>query len=229
MRRVWSASCAPRTTSPGWRSTPPTCSPRWSTRPVRRPGSERRGSVSVAPTKERFEELKRGASMARVFGSRSTSSPPPTFKDLVPLAHVDDLVGGVHLPGDGVTNPIDTTQALAKGARARGVRIVENVKVERILTESKVAPSVSSPRSARSVPTPWSTRQACGHAESGDQVGAVVPLHAAEHFYIVTEAHRRESRRRCRCCATRTAAATSRRKPASCWSVGSSRSPNRGA
>ena len=74
------------------------------------------GSVSVAPTEARFEELKRGASMARVFGLEVNVISPADIHDLVPAARVDDLVGGVHLPGDGVTNPIDTTQALAKGA-----------------------------------------------------------------------------------------------------------------
>ena len=98
-------------------------------------GFQQRGSVSVAPNHERFEELKRGASMARVFGLPVDIITPADIKDLVPLANVDDLVGGVHLPGDGITNPIDTTQALAKGARAKGVRIVEHVKVQEIIVE----------------------------------------------------------------------------------------------
>ena len=79
--------------------------------------------MSVAPTLERFEELKRGASMARVFGLQVDIIDRDRIAELVPLARVDDLVGGVHLPNDGITNPIDTTQALAKGARARGVRV----------------------------------------------------------------------------------------------------------
>ena len=99
-------------------------------------GFRARGSVSVAPSPERFEELKRGASMARVFGLEVNIIDRDRIAELVPFARVDDLVGGVHLPNDGITNPIDTTQALAKGARARGVRIVENVKVTRIITEA---------------------------------------------------------------------------------------------
>ena len=153
-------------------------------------GFRARGSVSVAPNDERFEELKRGASMARVFGLQVDIIDRDRIKELVPLARVDDLVGGVHLPGDGITNPIDTTQALAKGARARGVRIQENVKVTRIITEG-----------GRAVGVDYETDGSIGSIradavvnaagmwgrELGDQVGAVVPLHAAEHFYIVTE------------------------------------------
>jgi len=79
-------------------------------------GFQQRGSVAVAPNEERFEELKRGASMARVFGLPVHVITPADVQDLVPLARVDDLVGAVHLPGDGVVNPIDVTQALAKEA-----------------------------------------------------------------------------------------------------------------
>ena len=73
-------------------------------------GFQQRGSVAVAPNHERFEELKRGASMARVFGLDVNIISPKEIAELVPLARVDDLVGGVHLPNDGVVNPIDTTQ-----------------------------------------------------------------------------------------------------------------------
>ena len=83
-------------------------------------GFQQRGSVSVAPNQERFEELKRGASMARVFGLEVDIITPDQIAEMFPMARVDDLVGGVHLPNDGITNPIDTTQALAKGARAAG-------------------------------------------------------------------------------------------------------------
>jgi 4-methylaminobutanoate oxidase (formaldehyde-forming) len=149
-------------------------------------GFQRRGSVSVAPNHERFEELKRGASMARVFGLEVDIITPADVKALVPLANIDDLVGGVHLPGDGITNPIDTTQALAKGARARGVRIVENVKVERILTEQGRAVGVRTEFGDIRADAVVNAAGMWGR-ELGDQVDAVVPLHAAEHFYIVTE------------------------------------------
>ncbi|MEA3185669.1 MAG: hypothetical protein QOJ74_2146 [Ilumatobacteraceae bacterium] len=149
-------------------------------------GFRARGSISVATNEERFEELKRGASMARLFGLEVNTITPADVHDLVPLARVDDLVGAVHLPNDGITNPIDTTQALAKGARARGVRIVENIKVERIVTEHGRAVGVETElgeiRADAIVNAAgmWSRHL-------GNAVGAVVPLHAAEHFYIVTE------------------------------------------
>ncbi len=149
-------------------------------------GFQARGSVSVAPNQERFEELKRGASMARCFGLEVDIITPERVKELVPLANVDDLVGGVHLPGDGVTNPIDTTQALARGARARGVRIIEHVKVERILVEGGVAVGVCTEFGEIRADAVVNCAGMWGR-ELGTGAGDVVPLHAAEHFYIVTE------------------------------------------
>ena len=51
------------------------------------------------------------------------------------------MVGGVFLPKDGQANPVDTTQALAKGARQRGARIVEDVKVDAHPGRAAAAPS----------------------------------------------------------------------------------------
>ena len=144
------------------------------------------GSVSVAASEERFEELKRGASMARVFGLEVNVISPADVAELVPIAHVDDLVGGVHLPNDGATNPIDTTQAFAKGARSRGVRIVENTKVERILTEHGRAVGVTTEFGDIRADAVVNAAGMWGR-HVGGQAGAVVPLHAAEHFYIVTD------------------------------------------
>ena len=45
------------------------------------------------------------------------------------MMQVDDLLGAIWLPGDGKVNPTDLTQSLAKGARQRGARVVERVRV----------------------------------------------------------------------------------------------------
>ena len=100
---------------------------------------------------------------------------------------VDDLVGAIWLPGDGKANPTDLTFALAKGARMRGARIVEKTRVAR--------------RSRRDDGRVTGVRTDAGDIEAeivvncagqwAKQVGAMagvnVPLHSAEHFYVVTE------------------------------------------
>src|SRR5262245_3366243 len=92
-------------------------------------GFRRSGSISVARTAERLIELKRGASMARCFGVDIEVISPVEAGKLWPLMRTDDLAGAVWIPGDGRTNPIDTTLAMARGARNGGATIVENVTV----------------------------------------------------------------------------------------------------
>src|ERR671912_2982604 len=72
-------------------------------------GFRRTGSLSIAATEARLEELKRGASMARCFALEVEVITPHQAKELWPLMASDDLVGAVYLPKDGRTNPIDTT------------------------------------------------------------------------------------------------------------------------
>ncbi len=145
-----------------------------------------RGSLSIATNPERLEELMRGASMARTFGLEVNAVSPTEIKRHWPLLHVGDVVGGVHLPRDGQTNPIDTTMALIKGATMRGVKVVENVAVDSIITKNGRAIGVSTRSGelfAENVVIAagmWS--RALGLAASVD-----IPLQACEHFYTVTE------------------------------------------
>lgn len=156
-------------------------------------GFQQRGSVSIATHAERFEELKRGASMARVFGLPVNIVTPADIKAMLPHVHVDDLVGGVHLPGDGMTNPIDTAMALAKGARTRGAMLREGVRVERIRVAQGRATGVEYKVDATGETGVISAEIVVNAAGMwsralADEAGAVAPLHAAEHFYVVTEA-----------------------------------------
>src|SRR5579862_7672856 len=92
------------------------------------------GSIAVAANEARFEELRRGASMARSFGLEVRVLSPGEARERWPLLAADDLVGAVFLPKDGRTNPVDTTQALARGAKQAGVKIFEECRVTGINT-----------------------------------------------------------------------------------------------
>jgi glycine cleavage system T protein len=150
-------------------------------------GFRQTGSVLVARNGERMEELKRGASMASCFGLEVEDLTPADIGRMWPLARTDDLVGGVFLPKDGRCNPIDTTQALAKGAKMRGARIFENTKVDRIIVENGRVTGVTS--GAHVIRAEYVVNCAGMWArELSNPIGVTLPLHAAEHFYIVTEA-----------------------------------------
>jgi glycine cleavage system T protein len=149
-------------------------------------GFQQIGSLALATNSERLEELKRGASMARCFGLDVEILSPEQARALWPLMATDDLIGAVHLPKDGQTNPIDTTQALAKAARARGARIFEHTKVTDIIVEHGCARGVRTADGDIRAEYVVNCAGMWAH-QLGASAGTTIPLHAAEHFYIVTE------------------------------------------
>ena len=149
-------------------------------------GFKRTGSLSIASDTERLEELKRGASMARCFGVEVEVVGPKEAQELYPIMNADDVVGAVYLPKDGKTNPTDITQALAKGARMGGASIFENTKVTAIHSKDGRVSGVSTDQG--DIVAEYVVNCAGMWArEVGKLCGVNVPLHAAEHFYIVTE------------------------------------------
>jgi 4-methylaminobutanoate oxidase (formaldehyde-forming) len=105
---------------------------------------------------------------------------------LFPLLNTEDLIGALYIPRDGVTSPVDTTMALAKGARARGARIIEGVAVEKLLTDNGKVVGAETEQGRIEAETVvlatgiWSRQLAA-------TIGVNVPLQACEHFYLVTE------------------------------------------
>src|SRR5207237_5371324 len=149
-------------------------------------GFRRSGSISVARTAERMIELKRGASMAKCFGVDVELISPREAGCLWPLMRTDDLAGAVWIPRDGRTNPIDTTLALAKGARQGGATIVENVTVTPIHRARGAATGVSTDSGDVACEVVGNCAGMWGR-EIGRMAGVNVPLHASAHFYIVTQ------------------------------------------
>tara|TARA_R110002096_G_scaffold28763_16_gene87159 strand:+ start:11150 stop:13594 length:2445 start_codon:yes stop_codon:yes gene_type:complete len=153
-------------------------------------GLRRCGSITVALTHERREELLRGASMARAFGVDIEEIGPDDVKQRYPYLTTDDVVSGVFLEKDGQGDPTNITLALAKGARQHGAKIFEQVKVTNIHTAAGSVTGVTAVKDG------IEQHIACDHVvncagmwarEVGILAGVPVPLHACEHFYIVTE------------------------------------------
>jgi glycine/D-amino acid oxidase-like deaminating enzyme len=144
-------------------------------------GFRRCGSISVARTPERLIELKRGSSMARCFGVDVEVISPKEAGRLWPLMRTDDLAGAVWIPGDGRTNPIDTTLALARGARLGGATMVEDVTVTGIMRERGAATGVRTDRGDVACEVVVNCAGMWGR-EAGRMAGVNVPLNASEHF-----------------------------------------------
>lgn len=148
------------------------------------------GGLTLARTPDRMVQLRRTAASAAAYGLDCDLLTPAEAKARYPLIRHDDLVGAIWLPGDGRANPADLTQALAKGARALGVRIHEHVRV----TGITLCDTGSGPRAA-GVETDAGDVEAeivvnCAGQWAnaiGALAGVTVPLHSAEHFYVVTD------------------------------------------
>ncbi|MBT3141877.1 FAD-dependent oxidoreductase [Phaeobacter gallaeciensis] len=156
-------------------------------------GFKRCGSITVALTEERKEEIFRQAAMARAFGVEVEEISPAEVKAKYEHLNIDDVTAGVYLPLDGQGDPANIALALAKGARQRGAVVKERIKVTNIAKQGRKVTGVDwiSDDGAEQGHIECDMIVNCagmwGH-EVGRMAGVNVPLQACEHFYIVTEA-----------------------------------------
>ena len=153
-------------------------------------GFKRVGLIEAAADADRLEEFRRVAAFQRHVGLEVHEIGPREMAALFPLARTDDLLAGFHVPGDGRVNPVDLTVSLARGARNLGVRVVEGVSVERVVTRRRgLVEEVTGIRTdAGDVECEVVVNCAGMWArELAERNGVVVPNQAAEHYYLVTE------------------------------------------
>ena len=149
-------------------------------------GFRRCGGVTVARTADRMTALARTAATAQAYNIDCELISPAEAAARYPMLNTADLLGAIWLPGDGKANPVDLTAALARGARQRGVIIRERVRVTGVTVRDG---------RARGVRTDHGDIEAdvvvnCAGQwakQVGAMAGVTVPLHSAEHFYVVTE------------------------------------------
>ena len=149
-------------------------------------GFRQTGSISVARTQGRMDELRRMISMAKSFGVEMNEIGLDEAEELWPLLSTEGLVGAVHLPYDGETVPDSTANALATGATNRGVQIIENTPVNNILTSGGAVSGVSTARGDIRCEVVVNCAGMWAR-EIGLMCGVAIPLHAAAHAYFVTE------------------------------------------
>ncbi|TVS05910.1 MAG: FAD-dependent oxidoreductase [Rhodobacteraceae bacterium] len=148
------------------------------------------GSITAALTLERKEEILRQASLARAFGVDVNELSPTEVKTLYPHLNIDGVTAGVHLPLDGQADPGNIALALAKGARNNGALIAEHVKVTQVTQQNGRVTGVDWVQGAEQGHIAADLVVNCGGMWGRDlaaQNGVTLPLHACEHFYIVTE------------------------------------------
>ena len=149
-------------------------------------GYKQCGGVTVARTEDRMVQLRRTAANAAAFDLECELLTPEQALERYPIMRVDDLVGAIWLPADGKANPTDLTGALAKGARMRGTRIIEHIRVLEVLTADGRVTGVRT--EAGDIEAEIVVNCAGQWAKQvGATAGVNVPLHSAEHFYVVTD------------------------------------------
>jgi glycine cleavage system aminomethyltransferase T/glycine/D-amino acid oxidase-like deaminating enzyme len=151
------------------------------------PGYRESGSISIAINQERLAELRRKADFASLFGIEAHYLSTQEIEQRWPLMNPEGVLGGIFMPRDGSANPIDLTMALAKGARQYGARLLEGIQVEDVLVEHNRAVGVTTKQGTIKAEVVVN----CGGMwarELGQKNNIGVPLHACEHYYLVTEA-----------------------------------------
>ncbi|WJY21486.1 FAD-dependent oxidoreductase [Fontisubflavum oceani] len=153
-------------------------------------GFRRCGSITMALTEARREEVLRQASMARAFGVEVEEITDTEVKSRYPHVSTDGMTAAVYLPLDGQGDPANIAMAMAKGARQRGAKVIENVKVTGVSQEGGRVTGVAWDRGGETGTITCDHVVNCAGMwarDFGAMAGVNVPLQACEHFYIVTE------------------------------------------
>ncbi|MDP3236100.1 MAG: FAD-dependent oxidoreductase [Myxococcales bacterium] len=144
------------------------------------------GFIELASDADRLEEYRRVSAYNRYKGIDVQEIGPRQVKELFPLAKTDDVLAGFYVKGDGRTNPVDTTMALAKGARLQGAKILEGVAATGVTKKHGVVTGVDTSHGhiaceyVVNCAGMWARQLAA-------KSGVNVPLQSAEHYYLITE------------------------------------------
>ena len=161
------------------------------------------GSLRLASSPQRWQELKRSATTAKGIGFEMHLLTPREALDLFPLFDPGGVAGAAFVPSDGHVDPYGLTQAYAKGARASGVKIVEGVAVTGVRTtrtarSARTAGAGAAGGYRRRVVSLDTTAGpvACDVVvnaaglwarQFGEMLGIELPVTVVEHQYLVTE------------------------------------------
>ena len=149
-------------------------------------GYKSNGTINLALGNVRHEQLLRSHDHAARMGIESQLLSIAELQEKWPWIETGDVQSAFFVPSNGQVNPLDVSVALSKGARAKGAQVFEDTKVtELVIRDGKVVGvetdnGVIATDKVLLAGGMWSHLFAKAHGVTG-------PLHATEHFYIVTE------------------------------------------
>lgn len=144
------------------------------------------GALGVCQTEDRRLEWLRGSAMAAAFGVEMYEISLKEAEEMVPGMSAKGLVSAFYLPNDGQTNPLETAQALIKGARIRGAKVFENTKVTGIKLRNGAVCGVNTEYGDISCDYVINCAGMWGR-QVGKMAGVSIPLHAAVHMHAITK------------------------------------------
>lgn len=150
------------------------------------PGWKECGSIKLASTPERMEEIRRQIGWARTFGLDLNEISPKEAQSLFPLMDLDGVVGACYMASDGQVDPSQLAQALASGARRGGVKIFTHTRVLGIATQGGHVRQVQTDKGMIECEIVVN----CGGMfapEIGRMVGVRIPIVPMSHQYLITE------------------------------------------
>ncbi len=144
------------------------------------------GTLHLAMSDDRWEELLRQSTVARTNSIRAELLDPEQTVALFPLLDSAGLRGSLHYPDEGRATATDVTLSLAKGARMRGATVVEGVPVLDILTRRGRAVGVRTPLGEVEAEHVVNCTGMWGR-EVGAMADVAHPVQALAHYYVVTD------------------------------------------
>jgi len=144
------------------------------------------GYLQIASNPERQSSLRRRVAFSRAYGVLTEEISAAEVKEMWPLFDTSDILAGFYTADDGRTNPVDTTISLANGARMGGACILEETKVTGIRQKKGRATGVLTNKGVIEAEYVVNCGGMWGR-ELGLMANVKVPLHAAEHYYLITE------------------------------------------
>ena len=150
------------------------------------------GSLRLASSTARFEELQRQAGWGQTFGLPIELISASEARDRFPLMSTDGVLGAVWLPTDGWLDPSGLAQALAAGARKSGVAVRTHTRITGIAVERGRVTGVEvelRDGSHETIATEVVVNAGGMFApEIGRMVGVTIPIVPMAHQYLFTEA-----------------------------------------
>jgi len=143
------------------------------------------GSIRLAHTMERMREFEHACSMARYQGIDLQMMNNAEMQDKYPFLETHDILGGCWDPTDGDIDPAQLSQALAKGARDLGARVVRFCPVTGVRRENGEW-VVATPKGE--IRCEFVVNAAGYRAqEVGRMFGRDIPMVTLAHQYLITE------------------------------------------